>query len=370
MVREGSQLRKLITILFLALLGAIPAFGQSSVYQQNQFLAGPISGSGFPAPRKIVASDIAGIGGSGQNCSLSAVAGGNAVQFSLLDAGGNTPTTASPCVLTFRNATQNIGSTVTRVVTSATTLTLNPGSTLGTQNNVPFKVWVSAIDNGSTAVLAVSQQFNPSAIAPLPIYNIISSTACSSCGTATSFGVFYSTVGQTNRPWTPLGFAEWGSGLVTAGTWATGPTLVQNWGPGIALPGQPTGGSSSGSTSAQTTNTGTSYAPVTGCATSLSMSLASNYVSLTWKTEIIVTSSGDQGAAALIRSGTIIGKPTIAPGEAAFAFTTGTQTWNDAPGNTSSNTWTVNVKQVAGTGGIIAPNSNGGCSVVAQEMQS
>ncbi len=58
MVREGSQLKRIIIGFVLAVLGIIPAFGQSAIYQQNQFLAGPTSGSGFPSPRTIVGGDL------------------------------------------------------------------------------------------------------------------------------------------------------------------------------------------------------------------------------------------------------------------------------------------------------------------------
>ena len=53
---------KVFIALLLGLLGCAPAFGQSSIYQQNQFLGGPISGSGFPAPRQPVIADISGFG--------------------------------------------------------------------------------------------------------------------------------------------------------------------------------------------------------------------------------------------------------------------------------------------------------------------
>ena len=365
-----KKLRTAIAAAFLASLACLPAFAQS-VYQPHQFLGGPTSGlsAAFPVPRTIVASDLPNAGSSANNCSIGVTVLSHNVTFSLLDASGNIPSIASPCVPAFRNASLTNGSTVSRVVTSATTLTLNLGSNLGTQNNVPFKVWVAVIDTGSTAVLAASVQSNPTGSFPYPVYNVISSTACSACGTATSAGVFYSTVAQTNRPWTPIGFAEWGSGgLVTAGSWDGLPTTIQSFGPGVALPGQPIPNSSSGSTSAQTTNTGSAYVAVTGCAASLAPTMASNFVSVTWKTDVLVTSSGDSGLAALIRSGTVIGKPSYAPGETAFAATTAGQTWTDMPGSTSSATWTVNIKQAAGTGGIIAPQSLGGCSVVVQEI--
>lgn len=315
------------------------------------------------------ADDYANLTGlAAKNCTLAASATSNNLTISLVDAAGITPSATSPCVVTFRSATASTGTTTSRVVTSATTLTFNSGSSLGTSNNIPFKIWVEAIDTGSTAVLAASVQSNTTTIFPFPTFSVVSSTACSSCASATSAGVFYSVAAQTAKPWLPLGFLEWSSGLAAAGTWASGPTTIQPYGEGIPLPGQPMSNAAQGSTSTVATNTSTTYAAVTGCSATLSPQLASNIVSVSWKTEIIVGTLSEVGAVALIRSGTVIGKPSIANGTATNTFNLGGQTWTDATGSTGSATWTVNVREVAGSSGISAPNNNGGCSVTVQEV--
>ena len=304
-----------------------------------------------------------------QNCSLAASVSGNNLTINLVNAVGSTPTATSPCVVTFRSATASTGTTVARVVSSATSLVFNSGSNLGSANNVPFKLWVEAIDTGSTAVLAASNQSNTTSIFPFPLYSVISSTACSACTSATSAGVFYSTAAQTSRPWTPLGFFEWGSGLATAGAWSSGPTLTQLFGPGMPLPGQPVSNANQGSTSAASSNAASAYAAIAGCSASLSPTLASNFVSVSWKSEIVLSNSGAVGAVALLRSGTVIGKPTSCNATAATTFCTGDQTWTDAPGSTGSATWTVNNTLLFGSAGTaVSPNNNGGCSVSVQEM--
>lgn len=55
--------RILVTILLLLAAGCLPVRGQG-VYQQNQFMAGPLSGSGFPSPRAITGSDLPNPSGS------------------------------------------------------------------------------------------------------------------------------------------------------------------------------------------------------------------------------------------------------------------------------------------------------------------
>ena len=341
--------------------------GAGSTPQWANAVASFNTRSGVVAPE---ADDYANLNGLViQNCSLAASVSGSNLTINLVNAVGSTPTATSPCVVTFRSATASTGTTVARVVSSATSLVFNSGSNLGSANNVPFKLWIEAIDTGSTAVLAASNQSNPNTIFPFPTYSVITSTACNACASATSAGVFYSTATQTSKAWSPLGWMEWGSGLATAGTWASGPTTIQLFGPGMPLPGQPVPNANEGSTSSAFANSANAYAAVSGCSATISPTLASNPVSVSWKTELVISNSGAVAAAAVIRSGTVIGKPTSCSAVANTTFCTAAQTWTDAPGTTSSTTWTVNNTLLFGSAGTAtSPNNNGGCSVVAQEV--
>lgn len=170
------------------------------------------------------------------NCSLSVTVSTNNLQAALTDAGGNTPTATSPCVVTFGNSTSTNGAQVTRVVTGATTLQLNSGSTLGATSNIPFKLWFELFDTGSGVALAVSNQSIASQIFPLYDFSTQVSTACASCINATAAGTFYTTTAFAGNRIRILGWAVWGSGLPTAGTWSTGPSRVQAHGGGDYLP--------------------------------------------------------------------------------------------------------------------------------------
>ena len=154
---------------------------------------------------------------------------------------------ASPCNIFYRNATQGTGSWTQVTTTAATTFTANSGSTFGATNTAatctaaascPFKLWIVAINSGSGTVLGVVDLTNASGVDPLNEGKLISTTACNACATASTQATIYSTAAQTNAPFVILGYMEWGTGLATAGSWASAPTSIQSIGPGIYKPGQ------------------------------------------------------------------------------------------------------------------------------------
>lgn len=170
------------------------------------------------------------------NCTVTVTVSTSNLIANLTDAGGNTPSATSPCVVTFGNSSPTNPAQVTRVVTSAVTLQLNSGSTLGTTSNIPFKLWFELFDTGSGVALSVSNQSIASQIFPLFDFSTQVSTACASCINATAAGTFYTTTAFAGNRIRILGWAVWASGLPTAGAWTTGPSRVQAHGGGDYLP--------------------------------------------------------------------------------------------------------------------------------------
>ncbi len=111
------------------------------------------------------------------------------------------------------------------------------GSTFGSSNGVPFRLWVTAINNAGTVVLGVSDQSSAAGVLPLSESTPQSTTACSACTNATVLGRIYTTATQTSKAMRILGYLDWASGLTTAGTYASGPTKIQLMGPGVRKPG-------------------------------------------------------------------------------------------------------------------------------------
>jgi hypothetical protein len=140
--------------------------------------------------------------------------------------------------------------------TSALTIsTFATGASLGSTNSVPFRFWIVAFDNASTVVLGLITCSAPTQVFPLDETAIQRSVAMTAG--ATSTGVFYTPNGTTvtSKAYRILGYLEYASGLATAGTYATAPTKVQLFGPGVKKPGaivQTAYASNTGSTTATT----------------------------------------------------------------------------------------------------------------------
>jgi hypothetical protein len=133
--------------------------------------------------------------------------------------------TLNPTSLNFRSSTLGSGTVNTRIVSSAISVTVSSGSTLGTVNATASRIVVLAIDNAGTVELAV---VNISGGNQLDETNLISTTAEGGAGAADSANVIYSTTARTSVPYRVVGFID--STQTTAGTWATAPSTIQGVG--------------------------------------------------------------------------------------------------------------------------------------------
>ena len=173
------------------------------------------------------------------NCTLAVTVPGNALTVNVKTQDGSTPSATNPCIIAFRSATLTTGDFTYVKVTAATAFaTATSGSTFGASNSAPFRLWITAWNNAGTVELGVSKQSTSAAIFQINESTLQASTACNACGTATSSGVFYTTVGRTGLAIRILGYLDWETGLATAGTFATGPTKIQLMSPGVKKPGQ------------------------------------------------------------------------------------------------------------------------------------
>jgi hypothetical protein len=134
----------------------------------------------------------------------------------------------TPCLLDFRSSTASSGAATTRNITSAISLTVSNGSTLGTVNGILSKLAILAIDNAGTVELAV---VNANAYGFLDERILISTVAEGGTGTADSGTVIYSTTARTNVPFRVVGYIE--STQATAGAWATAPSNLSGLGGAI-----------------------------------------------------------------------------------------------------------------------------------------
>lgn len=166
--------------------------------------------------------------------------GGNLLQIALKNGSGVDPTAGSPVISGFQtlSGSNTTGSYTSVSVTTALSMTSNAtGATLGSSNNVPFRLWIALFNNAGTAVLAIRNCSTATAIYSLAEYGVASTTGIS--GSATSAGVWYTPNGTTltNCAFRIIGYCEYTSGLATAGTYTSDPSNTVLFGPGVKLSG-------------------------------------------------------------------------------------------------------------------------------------
>lgn len=172
------------------------------------------------------------------NLAISASVAGSALTVAVKGIDGSDPSATNPVAVPFRSATATSGTPTWRSITSALSLTISSGSTMGSANNTAFRIWLVLFDDAGTVRLGAINCLSGTSIYPLGAASISSSTAEGGAGAADSAHVFYTGTAISSKAYRVVGFMEWSAGLATAGTWSAGPTTVQLFGPGIALPGQ------------------------------------------------------------------------------------------------------------------------------------
>jgi len=170
--------------------------------------------------------------GTMMNGKIVASVAGNALTLALKTLAGTDPQASDKVTIVFSDGTK-------REITAATSIVVSSGSTLGTLNSIPFRVWVTMFDDAGTLRMGVRQCYDHTNhfIAGFNSSGIASSTAEGGAGAADSFGVNYTGTAVTDKQFVPLASAEWDSGLATAGTWSAGPTRVVLAGANGKLPG-------------------------------------------------------------------------------------------------------------------------------------
>lgn len=153
------------------------------------------------------------------NLGLSASVAANALTIALkqLDGTSDPSTGASAVKVAFRSSTLATGSITERSVTSALSLVISSGSTLGTISGVESNLYVYVIDNAGAVELATSQALHDETLR-------ITTVAEGGAGAADLSSVMYSATARTNVAFRLI--AKITSTQATAGAWATTPSNV------------------------------------------------------------------------------------------------------------------------------------------------
>lgn len=176
--------------------------------------------------------------GALENGYLEASVAGNALTVSVKALDGTDPSQGNAVYVWVRSSSEADGSLTRVAITSALSITASSGSTMGTTNAEAFKLWVVVFNDGGTLRLGLINCRYSYSIYPLSQDGIASSTAEGGAGGADSAQVFYTGSAVSSKAYATLGYLTWASGLTTAGTWDTAPSKVQQFGPGVTLPGR------------------------------------------------------------------------------------------------------------------------------------
>jgi len=181
--------------------GTIPAFGAIDL-SQSAAVTGVLGAANGGA------TDLLGV----VNCSVAATVAANAVTFSLKDAAGAAPSSTSPCKIGFSLSSAVDGGYSYLTVTSATSVTISSGSTLGHTSTIPSRIFIYALNNAGTVILGASS---------INLGDFVqSSTAEGGAGAADSATVIYTTSAVSGKAARVL--YRFTSTQTTAGTWAAG----------------------------------------------------------------------------------------------------------------------------------------------------
>ena len=168
------------------------------------------------------------------NLGITASVASNALTVNITGADGSVPSSLNPVLIPFRSATLATGTPVIDSLQAALSITVASSNTMGCSSNIACRIWIYAIDNGGTVVIGLMTCSNTTTISSCNddlLYNTASGTSGGS-----SIGVLYASTGSlAGKAVRIIGYLE--ATEVTAGTWATAPSKIQIFGPGMKKPG-------------------------------------------------------------------------------------------------------------------------------------
>lgn len=223
------------------------------------------------------------------NLQINATVGSNQLTIAIVGNNGSNASSSNPIPIAFRDTTIANGDPVIVSLQSSLSFTIGSGDTMGCVSGQMCKLWVWAINNGGTAALCAYNSLSGTNIVDLS-EAALQTSGSGSAGGSSAQTLYCSTSSVTAKAVRRLGYIEIQE--VTAGTWATGPTTVQLFGPGVARPGQTVQGPLTASSTSSTSITSSSYSAI-GNTENISPLSASDVIEVdsngTWE---VTTSSG------------------------------------------------------------------------------
>lgn len=279
------------------------------------------------------------------NALIGTSAAGGALTISLLDNTGAAPSATSPANFVFRNLSGTNSTWAQLAATSALSLVVPSGGTLGVTSATAFRLWVVMFNDAGTLRLGVFNASTASATAaqifPLNESVPISSTAIGAA--SNSAGVFYTGVAVTSKAFIILGYIEWNNAGLTAGTWTTTNLFnVQSMGPGIKKPGDIV------QTAMATTTTGASTAALaytTGLTQAITPTSSANLIEIAASGRIGLSTLTNPAFVTLFRSATQLQSELFANiNTATVVAGSSLGPYLDKPNTTSSTSYSIQLE--------------------------
>jgi hypothetical protein len=207
------------------------------------------------------------------NGTLTASVSANALTINLKTVAGNTPSASDPVWIQIPFYSAGTAGCAIFEITSSVSITAPSGATLGTVNAQANRIWVGAISTGSTAILGVYNSLSGTNI--LPWNEPAGTNATGISSGSTSSQIWYASSTQSGA-FRVIGYVE--STQTTAGTWATAPSNVQLFGPGVKRPGEAIQGPFRTEITSDPTTTSTTYVALTGLSKAITPTSAANVI--------------------------------------------------------------------------------------------
>jgi Protein of unknown function (DUF2793) len=267
----------------------------------------------------------------------------SAATFALKTLAGADPSGGDPVTAIFPD-----GSSLS--ITAALSVTIPSTATMGFTSGAFARLWAALANDAGTPRLVVRNCRIGNDVVGFPSTGKLTSTTI---GTgADSAQVSYSDAGVADKPYLLAAYADYDSGLATAGTWDASPTRIVQFGPGVHKPSEAVQAKSA----TQTASTGVTNATPVQTGTTVSITPTSKHNVIRLEAVGGLTTAANSGAifAQWSRgaSPTLIGASVVmAAGVSAFVDVAAFLLTFDAPGATSSTTYYV---YIFGNGGLPA----------------
>lgn len=266
-----------------ALSGAELQSGQPVMTMYNGTVHVLLSNSGSTPNNgilsRMLATSAVPVGSPMVNGTISVTVTSNAMTISLKTLAGANPSASDVLWANIAFNAAGVGNYVPVPLTSALSITVPAGASLGTVNGQANRIWIGFYQDGSNnPQLAVYNSLNASAPSIVSWNENAGATFTAITSGATSSQTWYGSAAATGRAFRIIGYVE--STQTSAGTWASSPSFIQLFGPGVKKPGDAVQRSFQVSATAPST-TSTTFVALTGASISLTPSSAANLIRIT-----------------------------------------------------------------------------------------